>query len=74
MHRRPHDQTRVALREDIRRLRPAFLAVDVYLLAMSLVLFLRPPPSRIPTAAGSNQEGKHAQPPPSDDFPGHDDL
>lgn len=41
MHRRPHDQIRTALRADLRAARPDFLAVDLFLLACSLGLFLR---------------------------------
>jgi GT2 family glycosyltransferase len=40
MHRRPHDQIRSAIRTDLRRGSLSFLAVDVYLLAASLWLFL----------------------------------
>lgn len=40
MHRRPHDQIRTALVADARTLRVDFLAVDLFLLAASLRLFL----------------------------------
>jgi mycofactocin glycosyltransferase len=40
MHRRPHDQIRTAIYADLRAGRPAFLAVDLFLLAASVRLFV----------------------------------
>lgn len=40
MHRRPHDQIRNAIRADLRSGRLAFLAVDLFLLAASVRLFV----------------------------------
>ncbi|MCA2211329.1 glycosyltransferase family 2 protein [Jidongwangia harbinensis] len=40
MHRRPHDQIRTAIGADLRARRPAFLAVDLFLLIASVSLFV----------------------------------
>jgi GT2 family glycosyltransferase len=48
MHRRPHDQLRNALRDDLRRGRVGFVALDLFLFAASLRLFL------------INRRGQHA--------------
>lgn len=81
MHRRPNDQLRVAILDDLRRGRVGYLAVDAYLLCASMIFFVGHARRRPITPSGSDQDlstakgdGLHEQPAEGDDLSGHDDL